>query len=65
MGVRKLATALKMLVVVHDRKNKQTNKQNPKHVTWEEEPCKIKPDAKGMRWQIGMDHCKSLQPPGW
>ena len=65
MWLRKVATALKMLVVVHERKrkNKKTNKQKPKHIKLKEGSVKSSLMLKGMSWQIGMDYCKFLQPP--
>lgn len=63
MWLRKVATALKMLVVVHERKgNKQTNKK-PKLIKLKGESVTSSLLPKGLSQQIGMDHCKFLQPP--
>lgn len=55
--------ALKMLVVLHGRKN-QNQKTIPKLVKLEEESVQSSLVPKGTSWQMGMDHCKFLQPPG-
>lgn len=62
LWLRKVATALKMLVVVHERKgNKQTNKK-PKLIKLKGESVITSLLPEGLSQQIGMDHCEFLQP---
>lgn len=63
MWLGKVAPALKTMVVLHGRKN-QNQKTIPKHVKLEEESVQSSLVPKGTSWQIGMDHCKFLPPPG-
>lgn len=63
MWLGKVAPALKMLVVLHGRKN-QNQKTTPKLVKLEEESVPSSLVPKGTSWQMGMDPCKFLQPPG-
>lgn len=52
-----------MPVALHGRKN-QNQKTIPKLVKLEEESVQSSLVPKGTSWQMGMDHCKFLQPPG-
>lgn len=63
MWLGKVAPTLKTMVVLHGRKNRN-QKTIPNHVKLEEESVQSSLVPKGTSWQIGMDHCKFLPPPG-